>query len=405
VVLSTVVNGGSAVIEHVAVTAQRIDRNSPRPCPASRTRTAVPERRLLPLTAVALAVLLLVPSARVDAAVPLATHASGPTPAARSLADARAATVEITTTIVGAGRVGMAGSGAVVDLDRGLVLTNAHVVVGAHQARVRTSGGVELGATVLAEAPCDDLALIELESVPAELRAFVVDGSKGVVEGDQVTALGYPVRDDGTRGPDATPTSGAVLPALAAERAARIATSGPPLGSMIEHSAGLVPGNSGGPLLDSEGWLVGINTLAGSQGLAGTGFSVPVARAAELLPELAAGRGVLDVGWSLVSPDEPLYTDLVPAEDRKAYAATVREAPGLWVSTVEEGSAAAGRLERGDYLTAVAGRPVADEFEVCEAVRAHRGETVQVECRYLGSAARYDTRPGAAFHVELALPA
>lgn len=365
----------------------------------------MPERCLLPLTGVALAVLLLVPSAGVPvmAQVPVAAQVSAV--AAVSLAEARAATVEITTTIEGAGRVGMAGSGAVIDLDRGLVLTNAHVVLGAHQARVRTSGGVELAATVLAEAPCDDLAVIELESVPAELRAFVVDGSKQLAEGEQVTALGYPVRDDGTRAADATPTSGAVLAPLAAERAARIATSGPPLGSMVEHSAGLIPGNSGGPLLDGDGWLVGINTLAGSQGLAGTGFSVPIARVAELLPDLTAGRGVLDVGWSLVPPDDPLYADLVPAKDRKAYAATVQEAPGLWVSTVDKGSAAAGQLERGDYLTAVAGQPVANEFEACEAVRAHRGETVRVDGRYLGSAARYDARPGAAFHVELALPA
>ena len=366
----------------------------------------MPERRLLPLTGVALAVLLLlIPSTRIDGPVPVAAQVSVPTLAAGSLADARAATVEITTTIEGAGRVGMAGSGAVIDLDRGLVVTNAHVVVGAHQARVRTSGGVELAAEVLAEAPCDDLAVIKLESVPGELRAFVVDGSKGLDEGEQVTALGYPVRDGGTRAADATPTSGAVLAPLAAERAARIATSGPPLGSMIEHSAGLIPGNSGGPLLDGDGWLVGINTLAGSQGLAGTGFSVPIARVAELLPDLTAGRGVLDVGWSLVPPDDPLYADLVPAKDRKAYAPTVEEAPGLWVSTVDKGSAAAERLERGDYLTAVAGQPVANEFEVCEAVRAHRGETVRVDGRYLGSAARYDTRPGAAFHVELAIPA
>jgi S1-C subfamily serine protease len=359
----------------------------------------VPERRPLPLTGLALAVLLLVPIMRSGGPVPVAAQVSAP------LADARAATVEITTTIEGAGRVGMAGSGAVVDLERGLVVTNAHVVVGAHQARVRTAGGVELAGTVVAEAPCDDLAVIKLESVPKELRAFVVDGSKGPAEGEPVTALGYPVRDDGTRAADATPTSGAVLAPLVAERAARIPTSGPPLGSMIEHSAGLIPGNSGGPLLDGEGWLVGINTLAGSQGLAGSGFSVPVARVAEVLPDLAAGRGVLDVGWSLVPPDDPLYADLVPAKDRKAYAATVREAPGLWVSTVEEGSAAAGQVERGDYLTAVAGQPVSDEFEVCEAVRAHRGETVRVDGRYLGSAGRYDTRPGAAFHVELALPA
>ncbi|MGI5126414.1 S1C family serine protease [Pseudonocardia sp. CA-107938] len=373
----------------------RAERRS-EPAPSGTANTRARAIAALPFTGLALALLLLLPAAPVAAPVRAA--------AVEPLADARAATVEITSTIEGTDRVGMAGSGAVVDLERGLVLTNAHVVVGAQRARVRTSGGAQLAATVLAEAPCDDLAVLRLESVPDDLRAFVVDGSRGVRTGDRVTALGYPVRDDGSRAPDATPTAGEVQAPLAADRAARIPTSGPPLGSMVEHSAGLIPGNSGGPLLDADGWLVGINTLAGSQSLAGTGFSVPVSRIAELLPELAAGRGVLDVGWSLVPPRDPLYADLVPSRDRKAYAVTVQETPGLWVSAVDDGSAAAGQLERGDYLTAIAGQPVPDEFAVCEALRAHRGETVQVEGRYLGSAARYDTRPGTSFRVEVSIP-
>ncbi len=370
------------------------------------------ERRRTLLSAVVLAVLALVPFSHtapevraVAVALPAAEAGQDALPiAAQSLAEARAATVEITTTIDGA-KVGMAGSGAVVDVDQGLVLTNAHVVFGAPAARVRTAGGQEVGATLLAEAPCDDLALLRLDSVPKGLRAFRIDPSIQVGEGDPVTALGYPVVDGDTRAEDATPTAGQVLPALEAERAARIATSGPPLGSMIEHSAGLIPGNSGGPLLDANGWMVGINTLAGADGLAGAGFSVPTARIAQLLPELAAGRGVLDLGWSLVPADAPLYADLVPAKERSAYAPTVQATPGLWVSAVESGSVAGGRLERGDYVTAVAGEPVANEFEVCEVLRAHRGDTVRVDGRYLGSAAHYDARPGTGFSVEIPVPA
>lgn len=359
------------------------------------------------LSGAVLAALVLLPLANppppVRAIAVVAADAGALPIADRSLTEARAATVEITTTIDGT-EVGMAGSGAVVDVDRGLVVTNAHVVFGTGEATVRTADGQEVGATLLAEAPCDDLAVLQLDSVPDGLRAFRIDGSIRVAEGEPVIALGYPVGDDDARAAEATPTAGEVLPTLDADRAARIATSGPPLGSMIEHSATLIPGNSGGPLLDANGWMVGINTLAGADGLAGTGFSVPTARVAQLLPELAAGRGVLDVGWSLVPADEPLYAELVTARERSTYAPTVEANPGLWVSAVESGSAAGRRLEPGDYVTSVAGVPVANEFEVCEVLREHGGETVRVDARYLGSAARYDTRPGTAFHVEIPVP-
>lgn len=369
------------------------------------------ERRPRLLTGAALAALLLALLAHTAPAVRATTVAvpavdAGALPiAARSLTEARAATVEITTTIDDT-EVGMAGSGAVVDADRGLVVTNAHVVFGARAARVRTAAGQEVAATLLAQAPCDDLAVLRLGSVPPGLRAFRIEPSIRVGPGDAVTALGYPVAADESRPNDAVPTAGEVLPALAAERAARVATSGPPLGSLIEHSAALIPGNSGGPLLNADGWLVGINTLAGSDGLAGAGFSVPTARIAQLLPELAAGRGVLDLGWSLVPADTPLYADLVTAKERTVYAPTVEAEPGLWISAVESGSVAAGRqLEPGDYVTAVAGAPVSNEFEVCEALRAHRGDTVRVDGRYLGSAERYDARPGTTFSVDLPIPA
>jgi len=168
---------------------------------------------------------------------------------------------------------GGGGSGFVFTPD-GLVLTNAHVVAGARGIEVLTTSGLTLAADVLGTDPHTDIALLRVAN-SQPLPVLELGSARGIRVGQLVVAIGNPF------GYECTVTAGVVS---ALGRSLR-ATTGRLIEDVIKTDAALNPGNSGGPLLDSTGRAIGVNTaiIAAAQGIC---FSVSIDIARQIVPEL-----------------------------------------------------------------------------------------------------------------------
>ena len=166
------------------------------------------------------------------------------------------------------------GAGIVLTRD-GLIVTNNHVVDGASSITVSLDGanGATRTARIIATDASDDLALIKINPSGATLHPLALGDSSGVQVGDATYAIGDPF------GLDQTLTTGVV----SALQRKITAPNGATISHVIQTDAALNPGNSGGPLLDAAGRVIGINSqIAGSQSAlggqgtnTGIGFSVP----------------------------------------------------------------------------------------------------------------------------------
>ncbi|MGZ8650496.1 MAG: S1C family serine protease [Solirubrobacteraceae bacterium] len=175
-------------------------------------------------------------------------------------------------------------SGFVLDR-KGNILTNAHAVVSSLEVHVTFSDHHTVRAKVVGKDPGTDLAVLRVNPKGLELRALALGDSSTVQVGDPTVAIGNPF------GLERTLTTGVV----SALQRRITAPSGFAVGNVIQTDAALNPGNSGGPLIDAAGRVIGVNsqiaTGEGSNGNVGIGFAVPINTAKRVLPELvASGR-------------------------------------------------------------------------------------------------------------------
>ncbi|HTA05459.1 MAG TPA: trypsin-like peptidase domain-containing protein [Solirubrobacteraceae bacterium] len=184
------------------------------------------------------------------------------------------------------------GTGIVLN-DKGLILTNDHVVEGASSLTVapRGSATITRSATLVGEEANDDLALIKVDPSGLGLKPLTLTSSKSVQVGDAVYAIGNPY------GLDETLTRG-IVSALGRTISA---PDGAKITGAIQTDAALNPGNSGGPLLNDQGEVIGVNSqiaseaasVAGSQpGSTGVGFAVSSDTVAQAVKAIEAGKGV-----------------------------------------------------------------------------------------------------------------
>jgi len=192
------------------------------------------------------------------------------------------------------------GSGFILNKD-GLILTNNHVIDNAQQVEVTLWDKHQYKAIVKSIDKAHDLALIKIENAPSLIPATLAD-SKGLVVGQRVYAIGNPFGLSGTM------TRG-IISAMRSIRG----QSGSPIEDAIQTDAAVNPGNSGGPLLNSRGEVIGITTLiasnpnGGADQSAGIGFAIPIDTAKAVLDDFAKyghiRRPSLDIITLPIGPD------------------------------------------------------------------------------------------------------
>ena len=201
-----------------------------------------------------------------------------PSPAAKAYEAVRGSIVRVQSFVAdpktGEEIVASTGTGVVI-LDKGVILTNIHVVAGAKRIGVTFADGLESDAEITGTRPEDDLAVLQAKTIPDDLQAATLQSTSGLEPGDHVTAVGFPFGI----GPS---VSSGVVSGL--RREYRSPEGKRLLTNLIQFDAAVNPGNSGGPLLNASGEVVGIVTgilnPTEQRVFVGIGFAVPIENAA-----------------------------------------------------------------------------------------------------------------------------
>ncbi len=228
------------------------------------------------------------------------------------------------------------GSGFIINRD-GYILTNNHVVENATEILVKLIDGREFKANVIGRDPKTDIALIKIEA--SNLPVIPFGDSDKLEVGEPVMAIGNPF------GLNQTVTTGIV------SAKGRFIGEGP-YDNFIQTDASINRGNSGGPLINTNGEAVGINTAIFSPtgGSIGIGFAIPIDMAKEVLPQLK-DRGNVTRGWLGVSIQQ------ITPELAKTFG--LKQANGALVSDVVDGSPAEkGGVKQGDVIVEFDGKKV-----------------------------------------------
>ena len=252
------------------------------------------------------------------------------------------------------------GSGAVVDAERGYVLTANHVVAQASTVQVTMKDGRRFVAKLVGRDPGTDLAVLRLQAAEA-LTAIPMGDSDRLEVGDFVIAVGNPF------GLKQTVTSGLV------SALGRTGLGKQGYEDFIQTDAAINPGNSGGALVNMQGELVGINTaiFSAGGGNVGIGFAVPVNMARRVMEQIVE-HGHVRRGGIGVS-----IKDLSPAIGAAESARTVE---GAMIAAVSGGSPAEqGGIQKGDVVVAADGAPIRSAARLRNKLGLTRvGERVQL---------------------------
>lgn len=283
-------------------------------------------------------------------------------------------------------RVAAQGSGFVID-PAGLIVTNNHVIDGADSITVTLNDGTSLTASVVGRDDKTDLALLRVQSRTPLAAAHFGDSDRAQV-GDWVMAIGNPF------GLASSVTTGIVS-------ARNRDISEGPYDNFIQTDAPINRGNSGGPLFDMEGNVVGVTSAlySPSGGSVGIGFAIPSNMARIVIAQLREW-GRTRRGWIGVRV-QPVTHDIAESLGLPATGgALVSEAtPG--------GPAALAGIQHGDVITAVDGKTIADSralqrlvaesaagrHAIIQVLRNGREETLQVTLEELESGANLGTKP------------
>jgi S1-C subfamily serine protease len=243
------------------------------------------------------------------------------------------------------------GSGFLIDT-QGHILTNNHVVESASSVKVVLQNGDSVDAKVLGRDAIDDLAMISVDpSVVSGITPLVLGDSQAVKPGQMAIAIGNPY------GLDDTVTVG-IISGL------NRTVSGSNLRGMLQTDASLNPGNSGGPLLDASGSVIGINTAieATTSGASNIGFAVPSNVAKNVLSDLLASRTITRpwLGISGRALTQSVAQNLGLTVNEGVYVVSLTKDSPAEKAGLKSGSTdSSGNLGKGgDVITAVDGKAV-----------------------------------------------
>lgn len=284
---------------------------------------------------------------------------------ATTASDAQQAGVVLVSTVLGYQSAEAAGTGVVLTSD-GLVVTNNHVVEGATEITVTIgTTGETYTAEVVGTDATADVAVLQLQGASGLTTVALDDDEDGVAVGDAVTAVGNAEGGGVLLAADGTVTGLEESITTQAEGA----SSGESLTGLIEVDADVVSGDSGGPLLDDEGEVVGITTAASSGSADITGYAIPIGDVLDVVTRIVSGQDTdsITLGYPAFLGVQLATTGATGLPGASGAAAT-----GATIAGVLDGTPAAeAGLTAGDTITAVDGTPVADADALSAALAAH----------------------------------
>ena len=244
------------------------------------------------------------------------------------------------------------GSGFVYNAD-GNIVTNAHVVDGAGSISVKFWNGKTYSARLVGTDASTDLAVLKVDAPVSELFPLSVGDSSNLVVGDQVVAIGSPF------GLEGTVTSG-IVSALHREMTSPNQFA---IDDSIQTDAAINHGNSGGPLLDAQGTVVGVTSQieSNSGGNEGVGFAIPSNTISSIASQLISSGKAEHAFLGVVLRDSSAQT-------------------GAAINQVRTGTPAArAGLHAGDVVTAAAGKQISSGSQLRAVINAHRpGDTISI---------------------------
>jgi serine protease Do len=234
------------------------------------------------------------------------------------------------------------GSGFIIDKD-GYILTNNHVVEQTDEIKVKLSNNKEFEAKIIGRDPKTDLALIRIET-EGDLTPLPLGDSDKLEVGDWVIAIGNPFALDHT-----------VTAGIVSAKYRKIGAGS--YENFIQTDASINFGNSGGPLLNTRGEVVGINSAiySGGGGSIGIGFAIPINMAKEILPQLKEGKVVR--GWLgvMIQKITPELKEKLRLKDEKG---------ALVADVTRDGPAEKAGIKRGDVIISFDGKEIKEMSEL-----------------------------------------
>ena len=264
------------------------------------------------------------------------------------------------------------GSGFVWD-ESGHIVTNFHVVARAvnddDRIRVTLADQTTHLARIIGGAPDNDIAVLQLETTPNTLTPMPVGSSGNLQVGQKVMAIGNPF------GLDQTLTTG-VVSGLGREIKA---DSGRTIYDVMQPDAAITPGNSGGPLLDSSGRLIGMNTAiySPSGAYAGIGFAIPVDTINRVVPQLLRHGRVIRPGFGIQIANDQIMRqlDLEGVLILKVQPDGAADIAGFQPTVVDEQE----QIQLGDIIVKIDGEPIRNSEDLFKVLDARSvGDSVAV---------------------------
>ena len=256
------------------------------------------------------------------------------------------------------GRQFALGTGWVLDPAQGLVVTNAHVVEAASRFAVNVNG-IPGRADVYAVAPCEDLAILRSGAVHS-LPAMQLGSQSGLQAGEKAVALGYPLNFASEHNLPLQSNEGTVT--VPNERAQALGQSPDYLvyPNVVQMDTAINHGNSGGPLVNDRGELIGVNTLGGlSLGLENQNYAIGVDRVKQIIDQMRNGDSIGWAGFGFTGTGRGLVVNTVVPN-------TGSDDAGLIPTT--EISQSAGLPPDTVQIRAINGQTVATRGDYCHAV-------------------------------------
>jgi len=269
--------------------------------------------------------------------------------------------VEIyTESVINSGRMRQfvtegAGSGVIISED-GYIVTNNHVIEGSRKISVRLSNGKDYEATLVGRDSKTDIAVIKIKT--AGLQPAVYGNSDDIVVGELAVAIGNPLGQLG----------GTVTEGIISALSRNIEIDGNMM-SLLQTSAAVNPGNSGGGLFNGCGELIGVvNAKSSGSDIEGIGFAIPINLAkfiAQSLIKYGYVPGRIDFGATLINVLDPMTAMMYRLQST-----------GVYVSQADEGS----RLQSGDRIVSINGKEIKNTTDINELIEKYKvGDILSIE--------------------------